>query len=89
MISKTTKRFRAALEALPPSVRKQAREAYSLFRQNPYHPSLGFKQVHTVDPIYSARIGLHHRALGIRTGDEIVWFWIGSHSEYDKLLARR
>jgi hypothetical protein len=31
------------------------------------------------------RIGLGYRALGIRTGDEVVWFWIGSHADYDQL----
>ena len=87
MISKTTKRFRNAFDALPAAVQQQARRAYYLFRQNPHHHSLSFRQVHPVEPIYSVRVGLHYRALGVRTGDEVVWFWIGSHSDYDKLLS--
>jgi hypothetical protein len=64
----------------------KGREAYGLFHENPYHPGLQFKQVHPTRPIYSARVGLAHRVLGIRKADAIIWFWIGSHAEYDQLL---
>ena len=62
--------------------------AYRLFRQDPSHGSLRFKLVHPSLPIYSVRIGLGYRALGVREGDTVVWFWIGSHAEYDQLLTR-
>jgi hypothetical protein len=88
MISHTTERFRAAYQALPEVIRRQAREAYQLFRQNPAHPSLRFRQVHPARPIYSARINLQYRAVGIRDTDTIIWFWIGSHDEYERLLTR-
>lgn len=74
MRSRTTERFRVALERLPGLVRLRARVAYALFRQDPQHPSLRFKQVHERRPIYSVRIGLGYRALGVRDGDEIIWF---------------
>jgi hypothetical protein len=52
------------------------------------HPSLQFKCLHTDLPLWSARITDSYRAVGIRRkGDEIVWFFIGTHAEYDKLLA--
>ena len=86
MISKTTKRFRDALAKLPKDIQRQAQESYKLFSQDPNHPSLRFKKVHTTEPVYSARINIDYRALGIVDGEEIVWFWIGSHAEYDKLL---
>ena len=57
------------------------------FQRNPNHPGLQFKQVHSTRPIYSARISLDYRALGILEGDEMIWFWIGSHADYDRLLA--
>ena len=88
MKSHTTKRFREALVMLPQSVKRQAKEAYRLFKQNPYHPSLYFKQVHPSMPIYSARISLNYRAVGIRNKDEIVWFWIGSHADYEQMISR-
>jgi mRNA-degrading endonuclease RelE of RelBE toxin-antitoxin system len=88
--SRTTAQFRKALANLPAEVQEHAREAYRKFRENPMHPSLRFKQVHATLPIYSARVGLHYRAVGERQDDDsIVWFWIGSHAEYDQLLRRR
>jgi len=69
-------------------VRQQARDAYRLFMQDPHHPSLRFRRVHPTRPVYSARININYRALGIFDGDTIIWFWIGSHAEYDQVLAR-
>lgn len=78
--------FMTLYRALPESVRQQARQAYSLFQQDPHHPSLRFRQVHPMRPIFSARVGQHYRAVGVRQGNDIGWFWIGSHSDYDYLL---
>ena len=89
MRSRTTAAFRKALEALPPQVRAQAQRAYALFRSDPNHPGLRFKPVHPSRPIYSVRIGIHYRALGVREGDDIVWFWVGSHDEYERLISQR
>ncbi len=86
MNSRTTKRFRTSFSSLPAHVRKQARQAYRLFREDPAHPGLHFKQVHPDPPTYSARVGIGYRALGAVEGNTITWFWIGSHAEYDKLL---
>ena len=86
MKSRTSERFRFALRRLPGPVQRRAREAYRLFSRDPSHPSLHFKTVHSSRPIYSVRVGLGYRALGVRTDDEVVWFWIGSHADYDQLL---
>jgi hypothetical protein len=86
VISRATPRFWAAYRELPPEVRDLARKAYRLFRDSPQHPSLNFKKVHDRDPIYSVRVTLGYRALGLLEGDGITWFWIGSHAEYDRLL---
>jgi hypothetical protein len=67
-------------------VQDRAREAFKLFYQDPGHPGLRFKPVHPTEPIYSARISLHHRAVARKAGDHWIWFWIGSHSDYDQLL---
>ena len=64
----------------------RARKAYRLFLGNPRHPSVRFKCVHPAKAIYSVRISLECRALGILEGDDIIWFWIGSHADYEKLL---
>ncbi len=88
MISHTTAQFRKMFSELPAEVQRQARRAYHIFRQNPNHPSLRFKPVHPTRPIYSARISSDYRAVGILERDEVVWYWIGSHSDYDKLLSQ-
>ena len=87
MTSRTTRQFRDLASQLPKHVRQQAREAYRLFQSNPAHPSLHFKQVHPDPPIWSARVGINHRAVGIRHGGRVVWYWIGSHAAYDRVLA--
>lgn len=87
MTSQATSRFWAAYYELPIEIRELARKAYVLFRDNPAHPSLNFKKVHNDEPIYSARVARTYRALGLLENGEITWFWIGSHAEYDRLLA--
>ena len=87
MNSRTTRQFRDLLAMLPEHVRKQARDSYRLFEHDPSHPGLRFKQVHHPPPIYSARIGLNYRAVGVLQGDTVVWFWIGVHADYERLLA--
>ena len=73
--------------ALPAEVREQARAAYRLFRSNPRHPGLNFKRVHGSKRFVSARVGRSYRAVGILVeANEVVWFWIGPHEQYEKLL---
>jgi mRNA-degrading endonuclease RelE of RelBE toxin-antitoxin system len=88
MKSSLTKAFRKQLGQLPVSVQQQAAKAYSLWQENPYHNSLQFKRVNQRQPFYSARVGLDYRVLGLLGSDHIVWFWIGTHNEYDNLLKR-
>jgi hypothetical protein len=84
--SRATPRFWAAYRDLPPEIKEAARKAYQLFRENAHHPSLQFKKVHRHDPIYSARVPLGYRALGLLDDDEIAWLWIGGHGAYDRIL---
>jgi len=88
MNSTTTQRFWKCYDELPAEVRKQAKDAYKLFSNSPYHPSLHFKRVHSTRPIFSVRINIDYRAVGIFEGDEITWFWIGSHTQYEALIKR-
>ena len=86
MKSFTSRRFREMYANLPKDIQRRADRAYRLFRRNPSHPGLHFKKVDDDNPIYSARVGLGYRAVGQVNGDDIVWFWIGPHAEYDELL---
>ena len=85
MNSRATPRFWAAYRELPEPVREAAK-AYRLFRDNPTHPSLQFKRIHTREPVYSVRITLGYRAVALVEGDDVAWFWIGSHADYDRLV---
>jgi len=84
--SRVTRSFLAAFAALPEEVQNQTRRAYRLFRTDPSHPSLRFKKVEATENVYSVRIGLGYRALGVLRGSTVTWFWIGSHADYDRLV---
>lgn len=79
-------RFWKCYRALPADVQDLADRSYALLRQNPGHPSIHFKKVGV---FWSSRVGLHHRAVAVETGDDLVWFWIGSHAGYDRLVGRK
>lgn len=87
MISRTSPDFRRDFARLPPAVQKQARSAYRLFKSDPHHPSLRFKKLPPYDDLWSVRITGDYRAIGRRRGEVILWFFIGSHADYDKLLG--
>jgi hypothetical protein len=82
-----TREFREAFASLPNDIQRQAQRAYRLFRTDPRYPSLRFKKVDEESNVYSVRIGLGYRALGVVEGAIVVWFWIGSHAECDRLLG--
>lgn len=86
MRSVRTANFRKLLAELPTEAKAQADRAYALFEADPFHPSLHFKRAAGYDDVFSARVGARYRALGIRKGDVIAWYWIGIHSEYDEIL---
>ena len=83
---RATRRFWQRYHALPPEMQRLADAAYQLLKSDTRHPSL---QVKTVGPYWSVRVGLHYRALSIEEGADLVWFWIGHHSEYDRLISSR
>lgn len=86
MKSKVTPDYWRRLRKLPNRVRRAARSAYRQFRDNPHHESLHFKKLNTKNPVWSARITRDYRAVGVFDGETIVWFWIGTHEQYDQLI---
>jgi len=81
----TLPRFWILYNQLPKEIRKLADKNYQLLRSDPEHPSLHFKKIGNRG-FWSVRVGISYRALGRETAEGIVWFWIGSHAEYDKLI---
>lgn len=86
MKHRASPRFWRAYRGLPQQIRQLADRSYKLLKENPSHTSLHFKNV---GAFWSSRVGLHHRAIAVETGADFVWFWIGSHADYDKLLGRK
>jgi hypothetical protein len=87
MKSATLPSFWKAYASLDSRIKRQARKAYRLWSQNPFHPSLHFKCINTEENIWSARITLGYRAIGVLQGDTVTWFWIGGHDEYERYFA--
>ncbi|MGJ4881124.1 MULTISPECIES: hypothetical protein [unclassified Bradyrhizobium] len=77
-------KFWAAYELLPEAIKRLADQNFELLKRDPRHPSLQFKKV---GRFWSARVGLRYRALATEVDDGYLWFWIGSHADYDKLVG--
>ncbi len=83
----TLPRFWQSYNALPQDIRDLADKSYDLLKADPFHPSLHFKKVGRKKQLWSVRVGDHYRALGTDKPEGVVWFFIGTHAEYDALLA--
>lgn len=86
MISRLHPSFRREFAKLPRAVQERARAAYRRFQADPAHPSLQFKRLHATLPLWSVRVTDSYRAVGVRDHESIVWFFIGTHAEYDRML---
>ena len=75
--------FWRCYEALPETVRALADKSFELLKADSRHPSLHLKRV---GRYWSVRVGLHYRALGVDVPDGILWFWLGTHADYDALV---
>jgi hypothetical protein len=67
-----------------PNTFRLARKNFELLKRDPTHPSLHFKKV---GDFVSARVGISYRALGVNVSDGILWFWIGTHADYDRIIG--
>ena len=76
--------FWRAYNQLPAAVRDLADKNFALLKSAPQHPSLHFKKV---GRYWSVRVGLRYRALALEVEDGLLWFWIGPHAEYDKMVG--
>jgi len=84
-----TDSFISAFSRLPDHVKRNARRNYKIWQSDSSHPGLQFKKIGGKREIYSIRVGIGWRALGVKEENIIVWFWIGSHADYDKLVNKK
>jgi hypothetical protein len=78
----TVPSFWRSYDELPKEIQQLADKNFQLLRVDPFHPSLHFKKI---KDYWSVRVGLRYRALGIEREENVIWFWIGNHGQYDKL----
>ena len=83
MTNRATPEFWALYAKLPRGIKKLAQRNYTLFRQNPNHPSLRFKKI---GRRWSVRVGLQYRAVAVEAEDGLLWTWIGNHADYERLI---
>ncbi len=88
MRSLTLPSFWEGYKSLDETIKIKAKKAYRLWLQNPFHPSLRFKCIDHEENIWSLRISLNYRAIGIFEGDMVTWFWIGNHDDYERLITK-
>ncbi|MBI4483203.1 MAG: hypothetical protein HY652_09960 [Acidobacteria bacterium] len=79
-----TPEFWSRYRQLPERVRELADKKFALLKQDPTHPSLHLKRI---GRFFSVRVGRAYRALGVEAEGGILWFWIGSHADYDKMVG--
>ena len=80
----TTPEFWGHFNQLPGAVQRLAKKDFELLKQNPRHPSLRLKKAGN---FWTARVGIHYRVVAKERTEGLNWFWIGHHSEYDRLLS--
>jgi hypothetical protein len=86
MRHRATPRFWERYGSLPNDVRELADKNFQLLQRNPRRPSLQFKKVGN---LWSARVGLAHRALAVEDGEDFLWVWIGIHDDYERMIRGR
>lgn len=79
-------KFWKAYRQTPVEIRRLADKNFALLKRDPRHPSLHFKRI---GRLWSARVNDDYRVLAFEYQDDLIWFWIGPHAEYDRLLRMR
>jgi hypothetical protein len=69
-------------DRLPDAVQRAAYAAFDIFKTDPNHPSLNFRKV---GRFWSVSFGDGYRALALKDADDLIWFFVGTHADYDKI----
>lgn len=88
MISEITNSFREDYGKLSSEIKTHIKRTYKLWIKNPQHPSLRFKRIHSTESIWSVRVGLNYRVVGIKHDNKMLWFFVGAHAEYEALIKK-
>ncbi len=88
MKSVKTAQFNKLFSDLPLEIQSKAKRNYSFWKRNNNHPGLHFKLINSALAVYSVRVSLYYRALAVKKDDTMIWFWIGSHEDYNKIVQQ-
>jgi len=80
----TSPDFWVCYRILPESVQNLADKNFELLKNNPFHPSLHLKKIGKYRTVH---IGLYYLVIAVEVSNGLLWFWIGPHDEYDKILG--
>ena len=78
-----TPQFWELYQNLPSQIQDLADKNFALLKQDATHPSLHLKKVKN---FWSVRIGMRYRALAFQVEEGLLWFWIGTHADYDRMV---
>ena len=78
-------RFWSSYDRLPAEVRSQADKQFALLKRDSSHSSVRLKKI---GRFWSARVSQGTRALAVEHSGNLIWFWIGSHTEYEQIIKR-
>lgn len=97
-----TKDFRRRFNRLPQSIRNMASKDFERFQENPDHPALQTEELHDTrrgrhrPGSRSVRVGLRYRAIYFLEPDRqdatkvvAIWYWIGSHEDYNNFISSK
>lgn len=88
MIGNTTPKFEELFAKLPTHAKKRTRWCLLIWMDDASHPSLFFKKPFKNKSFWSIRITKGYRAIGYLKGDQMFWFWIGDHDDYEKMISK-
>jgi len=74
--------FWSCYRVLPQEIQALADEKFELLKRDPRHGSLKLKKVGF---FWSVRVGRRHRAEAKERAEGLVWIWIGTHEQYNRL----
>jgi hypothetical protein len=77
--------FWKCFDALPDHIQVLARKNLKFLKHDPEHPYPHFK---AIGRFHFMRVSSSFRVLGVSVDDGVVWFWIGGHDEYERLIRR-
>ena len=86
MKHRATPKFWRYYDVLPSDVRELADRCFAVLKRDSSHPSLYLKKV---GRFWSVRVGIHYRAVAVEDATDLVWFWIGRHDEYERIIGSR